>query len=46
MRDALAFAGEVAEVTRPWRAAGRTELTTRVVEQRLDAYLTILMRRA
>jgi hypothetical protein len=27
----------------PWREAGRTELTTRVVEERLDAYVTTLM---
>ncbi|MDF4251806.1 hypothetical protein [Streptomyces sp. WMMB303] len=30
-------------LARPWREAGRTELTTRVVEERLDAYVTALM---
>jgi hypothetical protein len=30
-------------VARPWREAGRTELTTRTVEQRLNAYVTALM---
>ncbi|MFD7299221.1 phosphotransferase family protein [Streptomyces sp. NPDC059897] len=43
VRDALAFSEEVEAVARPWRAAGRTELTTRVVERRLDAYVTGLM---
>ncbi|MEU2616877.1 aminoglycoside phosphotransferase family protein [Streptomyces sp. NPDC007157] len=41
--DALAFASGVPWVARPWREAGRTELTTRAVEKRLDAYVTILM---
>ncbi|MGW0683662.1 phosphotransferase family protein [Streptomyces sp. NPDC002754] len=43
VRDALAFSEEVHVVARPWREAGRTELTTRVVERRLDAYVTGLM---
>lgn len=43
VRDALAASEEVRSVSRPWREAGRTELTTRVVEQRLDAYVTALM---
>ena len=43
VRDALAFSEEVRSVARPWREAGRTELTTRVVEERLDAYVTALM---
>lgn len=43
VRDALAFSEEVQSVSQPWREAGRTELTTRVVEERLDAYVTALM---
>ncbi|RLU79732.1 aminoglycoside phosphotransferase [Streptomyces griseocarneus] len=43
VRDALALSEEVQLVARPWREAGRTELTTRAVEQRLDAYVTTLM---
>ncbi|MEU5339466.1 MULTISPECIES: aminoglycoside phosphotransferase family protein [unclassified Streptomyces] len=43
VRDGLAFSEEVRLVARPWREAGRTELTTRVVEERLDAYVTALM---
>lgn len=43
VRDGLAFSEEVQVVSQPWREAGRTELTTRAVEQRLDAYVTALM---
>ncbi|MFI5676728.1 phosphotransferase family protein [Streptomyces cellulosae] len=43
VRDALASSEEVQSVSQPWREAGRTELTTRAVEQRLDAYVTALM---
>ncbi|BCJ31829.1 phosphotransferase family protein [Actinocatenispora sera] len=43
VRDALALSEEVAQVARPWRDAGRTELTARTVAARLDAYLTALM---
>ncbi|WP_405801571.1 phosphotransferase family protein [Streptomyces sp. NBC_01506] len=43
VRDGLAFSEEVRLVARPWRDAGRTELTTRAVEERLDAYVTALM---
>ncbi|KAB1140189.1 phosphotransferase [Micromonospora sp. AMSO12t] len=43
VRDALACSEEVQVVTQPWRKAGRTELTTRAVEERLDAYVTALM---
>jgi aminoglycoside phosphotransferase (APT) family kinase protein len=43
VRDALASSEEVQVVSQPWREAGRTELTTRVVEERLDAYVTALM---
>jgi aminoglycoside phosphotransferase (APT) family kinase protein len=43
VRDALAFSEEVQQVTQPWREAGRTELTTRTVEERLNAYVTALM---
>ncbi|OEU86689.1 aminoglycoside phosphotransferase [Streptomyces abyssalis] len=43
VRDALAFSEEVRSVSRPWREAGRTELTTRAVEERLDAYVTAVM---
>ncbi|WP_327700733.1 phosphotransferase [Streptomyces decoyicus] len=43
VRDALALSEEVQLVSQPWREAGRTELTTRAVEERLDAYVTALM---
>ncbi|MFC4495469.1 phosphotransferase family protein [Streptomyces ovatisporus] len=43
VRDGLAFSEEVQSVAQPWREAGRTELTTRAVEERLDAYVTALM---
>lgn len=43
VRDGLACSEEVQQVAQPWRKAGRTELTTRVVEERLDAYVTALM---
>ena len=42
-RDGLAFSEEVQVVSQPWREAGRTDLTTRAVEERLDAYVTALM---
>jgi aminoglycoside phosphotransferase (APT) family kinase protein len=41
--DGLAFAAGAQWVARPWRDAGRSELTTRAVEERLDAYVTALM---
>ncbi|MFG2652527.1 phosphotransferase family protein [Streptomyces sp. NPDC048436] len=43
VRDGLASSEEVQVVARLWREAGRTELTTRAVEERLDAYITALM---
>jgi aminoglycoside phosphotransferase (APT) family kinase protein len=43
VRDALACSEEVQQVAQPWREAGRAELTTRVVEERLDAYVTALI---
>ncbi|EST18438.1 phosphotransferase family protein [Streptomyces roseochromogenus] len=43
VRDGLACSEEVQQVAQPWRNAGRTELTTRTVEERLDAYVTALM---
>ncbi|MGW1052775.1 phosphotransferase family protein [Streptomyces sp. NPDC002521] len=43
VRDALAISEEVQQVALPWREAGRRELTTRAVEERLDAYVTALM---
>ncbi|WP_328332256.1 MULTISPECIES: phosphotransferase family protein [unclassified Streptomyces] len=43
VRDALAASEEVQLVSQPWREAGRTELTTRAVEERLDAYVTAVM---
>ncbi|WP_032916798.1 phosphotransferase family protein [Streptomyces rimosus] len=43
VRDGLASSEEVREVAQVWREAGRTELTTRVVEERLDAYVTALL---
>ncbi|WP_326646486.1 phosphotransferase family protein [Streptomyces anthocyanicus] len=43
VRKPLAFSEEVQSVAQSWREAGRTELTTRAVEERLDAYVTSLM---
>ncbi|QEU96715.1 phosphotransferase family protein [Streptomyces kanamyceticus] len=43
VRDGLAFSEDVRPVARAWRKAGRPELTTRTVEERLDAYVTSLM---
>lgn len=43
VRDALAASEELELVAQPWQAAGRTGLTTWVVEERLDAYITALM---
>lgn len=43
VRDVLASSEEVRQVSQPWREAGRTELTTRAVEERLDAYVAALM---
>ncbi|MGW6057437.1 phosphotransferase family protein [Streptomyces sp. NPDC055189] len=43
VRDALASSEELQWVAKPWREAGRPELTTRAVEERLDAYVTALM---
>ncbi|MFI5520559.1 phosphotransferase family protein [Streptomyces platensis] len=43
VRDGLACSEEVRLVAQPWREAGRPELTTRVVEKRLDAYVTALL---
>nr|BFD86904.1 hypothetical protein StreXyl84_63050 [Streptomyces sp. Xyl84] len=43
VRDALAASEEVRSVSQTWREAGRTELTTRAVEERLDANVTALM---
>lgn len=43
VRDALACSEEVRLLARSWREAGRTELTTRAVEARLDAYVTALL---
>ncbi|GAA3779324.1 hypothetical protein GCM10022225_79360 [Plantactinospora mayteni] len=43
VRDGLACSEEVRLVAQPWREAGRAELTPRAVEERLDAYVTVLM---
>ncbi len=43
VRDGLAFSEDLRLVARSWREAGRTELTARAVEERLDAYVTALM---
>ncbi|MGW0290036.1 phosphotransferase family protein [Streptomyces tuirus] len=43
VRAPMAFSEEVQWVAQPWQEAGRTELTTRAVEERLDAYLISLM---
>ncbi|MFJ9468220.1 phosphotransferase family protein [Streptomyces caniferus] len=43
VRDGLACSEEVQQVVQSWRQAGRTDLTMRTVEERLDAYVTALM---
>ncbi|MDV8055907.1 hypothetical protein, partial [Rhodococcus sp. IEGM 1343] len=43
VRDALACSEEVQMWARPWRETGRTDLTPCVVEDRLDAYISLLM---
>ncbi|MFG2895009.1 phosphotransferase family protein [Streptomyces sp. NPDC048248] len=43
VRDALACSEEVQLVSQPWREAGRAELTTPAVAERLNAYVTALM---
>ncbi|GAA2146256.1 hypothetical protein GCM10009760_35860 [Kitasatospora kazusensis] len=43
VREPLALSEEVQWVAQPWREAGRTELTTRAVEERLNAYVTSLI---
>ncbi|WP_275562785.1 aminoglycoside phosphotransferase family protein [Streptomyces sp. 5-6(2022)] len=43
VRDGLACSEEVRWVARSWREAGRAELTTRAVEERLDSYVTAVM---
>ncbi len=43
VRDGLACSEEVQQVSQPWREAGRTDLTTRAVEERLDDYVCALM---
>ncbi|WP_406277663.1 phosphotransferase family protein [Embleya sp. NBC_00896] len=43
VRDGLACSEEVQLVAQAWREAGRAELTTRAVEERLGAYVTALM---
>jgi hypothetical protein len=43
VRDAMACSEGVTLIGGPWRQAGRTELTTRAVQQRLDAYVTALL---
>ncbi|MGW1376139.1 phosphotransferase family protein [Streptomyces sp. NPDC002446] len=43
VRDGLACSEEVRLVAQPWREAGRTDLTARAVEERLDEYVTALM---
>lgn len=43
VRDGLAFSEEVQLVAQAWQEAGRTDLTTRAVEERLDVYVTALM---
>ncbi|MFG2894512.1 phosphotransferase family protein [Streptomyces sp. NPDC048248] len=43
VRDALACSEEVQLVSQPWRTAGRTELTTPAVAERLNVYLTAVM---
>ncbi len=44
VRDALAASEELAVVSQPWREAGRTELTTARLEERINNYLTALLK--
>ena len=44
VRDALAASEEIGVVSQPWREAGRADLTIARLEERLDAYLTALIR--
>lgn len=43
VRDPLACSEEVQAMAQAWREAGRVELTTRAVEERLDSYIRILL---
>ncbi|MFJ3406360.1 phosphotransferase family protein [Promicromonospora sp. NPDC090134] len=43
VRDALAASEEVGLLARTWREGGRGDLTARLVEERLDAYVVALM---
>ncbi|HEV6953342.1 MAG TPA: aminoglycoside phosphotransferase family protein [Promicromonospora sp.] len=43
VRDAMASSEEVDEVSGQWRGVGRPDLTARVVGERLDAYVRILL---
>lgn len=43
VRDALALSGELHAISQPWREAGRAELTTRVVAERMDTYVSALV---
>jgi aminoglycoside phosphotransferase (APT) family kinase protein len=43
VRDGLASSEEVKQVSEPWRQAGRTELKTQAIEERLNAYVAGLM---
>ncbi|MBS2550353.1 hypothetical protein KGQ19_26130 [Catenulispora sp. NL8] len=43
VRDGLALSEEVQAVSQPWRKAGRADLTTSAVQERLAAYVTALM---
>ncbi|MEZ0110883.1 aminoglycoside phosphotransferase (APT) family kinase protein [Catenulispora sp. EB89] len=43
VRDALALSEEVSAVSQPWREAGRTDLSPRAVEERLNTYVIALI---
>ncbi|GGL85866.1 hypothetical protein GCM10010095_83340 [Streptomyces anthocyanicus] len=43
VRDGPAYSEEMQQVSRPWREAGRIDLTARAVEERLDGYVTALL---
>lgn len=43
VRDAMAASEEVQQMSQLWQQEGRTELSTRMVEERLDAYVTVLI---
>nr|WP_238355494.1 aminoglycoside phosphotransferase family protein [Kribbella sandramycini] len=43
LRDACALSEELEAIPQPWREAGRSDLTTAVVQRRMHAYVTLLL---